>query len=256
MSIKPDWNWFPREVIALVCKKAKERSEARFQNDPEWGFWNLTPLGDVEVICRLYGVIVCAGGDTDPERLFRAWQHAVLGRFDESLNEGDRTVPIVGPRVRDQYAAAPEDSGNLRSREERTAFMEERYIKVRKDLAENPCEPYFNHLEGEFYKTSNITPRDKVVGKYSLADTLTVFWMKLVQRKINKGDSIESVAEEALYESGLYHLLHDRKADTFPVRNCLWDAEDNGDWGYAGELHRWLVERIFGRPDPTPEHIR
>lgn len=258
---------FFRDVIVLTQKCTSTNSETPKENQ------TLLNLGDVYVL---------VGKDSDPKKLEAAWARAMRGHYDqqitftEDITDTVESYPLVTDTTLDNIpkeileAEAAEDEAKRRAGDEEIQQAdaiinrEKDYRRLKDEVWDVELtfgegdEKYTTNVYGDKQKQPKEIPFDSASeAKISMQRTYAILWAKLMQKRLNEGESkkVADVAEESLNEMGI--ALSEKHENLF-VNYICYELDAIYNWEHCAELKDWYNERLRELLDikPLPKEAR
>lgn len=254
------------DAIALTQNTFQPSSETTKENQA------LLNLGDVYVL---------VGKDSDPKKLEAAWARAMRGHYDqqitftEDITDTVESYPLVTTTLDNipkeiLEAEAAEDEAKRRAgdeeiqqadaiinREKDYRRLKDKVWDVELTFGEGD-EKYTTNVYGDKQKQPEEIPFDSASeAKISMQRTYAILWAKLMQKRLNEGESkkVADVAEESLNEMGI--ALSEKHENLF-VTDICYELDAIYNWEHRAELKDWYNKRLHELFDtkPLPKEAR
>lgn len=254
------------DAIALTQNTFQPSSETTKENQA------LLNLGDVYVL---------VGKDSDPKKLEAAWARAMRGHYDqqitftEDITDTVESYPLVTTTLDNipkeiLEAEAAEDEAKRRAGDEEIQQAdaiinrEKDYRRLKDEVWDVELtfgegdEKYTTNVYGDKQKQPKEIPFDSASeAKISMQRTYAILWAKLMQKRLNEGESkkVADVAEESLNEMGI--ALSEKHENLF-VTDICYELDAIYNWEHCAELKDWYNERLRELLDikPLPKEAR
>lgn len=256
------------DAIALTQKYTSTSSET-----PE----------EKQILLNLGDVYVLVGKDSDPKKLEAAWARAMRGHYDqqitftEDITDTVESYPLVTDTTLDNIpkeileAEAAEDEAKRRAGDEEIQQAdaiinrEKDYRRLKGEVWDVELtfgegdEKYTTNVYGDKQKQPEEIPFDSASeAKISMQRTYAILWAKLMQKRLNEGESkkVADVAEESLNEMGI--ALSEKHENLFVTDICYELGRAVYNWEHCAELKDWYNERLRELFDikPLPKEAR
>lgn len=227
------------------------------------------------------GVYVLVDKDSDPKKLEAAWALAMRRHYDQQITvTEDITDTVIGsyPLVTDTTldntpkeileAEAVEDEAKRRAGDEEIQQAdaiinrEKDYRRLKDEVWDVELtfgegdEKYTTNVYGDKQKQPKEIPFDSASeAKISMQRTYAILWAKLMQKRLNEGESkkVADVAEESLNEMGI--ALSEKHENLF-VKYVCHELDAIYNWEHRAELKDWYNERLRENIEPLPKEAR
>ena len=257
---------FSRDAVALMQNTFQPSSET-----PE----------EKQVLLNLGDVYVLVGKDSDPKKLEAAWARAMRGHYDqqitftEDITDTVESYPLVTTTLDNipkeiLEAEAAEDEAKRRAGDEEIQQAdaiinrEKDYRRLKDEVWDVELtfgegdEKYTTNVYGDKQKQPKEIPFDSASeAKISMQRTYAILWAKLMQKRLNEGESkkVADVAEESLNEMGI--ALSEKHENLF-VTDICYELDAIYNWEHCAELKDWYNERLRELLDikPLPKEAR
>jgi hypothetical protein len=255
------------DAIALTQKYTSTSSET-----PE----------EKQILLNLGDVYVLVGKDSDPKKLEAAWARAMRGHYDqqitftEDITDTVESYPLVTDTTLDNIpkeileAEAAEDEAKRRAGDEEIQQAdaiinrEKDYRRLKGEVWDVELtfgegdEKYTTNVYGDKQKQPEEIPFDSASeAKISMQRTYAILWAKLMQKRLNEGESkkVADVAEESLNEMGI--ALSEKHENLF-VTDICYELDAIYNWEHRAELKDWYNKRLHELFDtkPLPKEAR
>jgi len=254
------------DAIALTQKYTSTSSET-----PE----------EKQVLLNLGDVYVFVGKDSDPKKLEAAWARAMRGHYDqqitftEDITDTVESYPLVTTTLDNipkeiLEAEAVEDEAKRRAGDEEIQQAdaiinrEKDYRRLKGEVWDVELtfgegdEKYTTNVYGDKQKQPEEIPFDSASeAKISMQRTYAILWAKLMQKRLNEGESkkVADVAEESLNEMGI--ALSEKHENLF-VTDICYELDAIYNWEHRAELKDWYNKRLHELFDtkPLPKEAR
>ena len=254
------------DAIALTQKYISTSSETPEKN---------------QALLNLGGVYVLVGKDSDPKKLEAAWARAMRGHYDqqitftEDITDTVESYPLVTTTLDNipkeiLEAEAAEDEAKRRAGDEEIQQAdaiinrEKDYRRLKDEVWDVELtfgegdEKYTTNVYGDKQKQPKEIPFDSASeAKISMQRTYAILWAKLMQKRLNEGESkkVADVAEESLNEMGI--ALSEKHENLF-VNYICYELDAIYNWEHCAELKDWYNERLRELLDikPLPKEAR
>ena len=241
------------------------------------------PTSSEKALLNLGGIYVLVDKDSNPEELKEAWARAMRGHYDQQITvTDDLTDMAIGsyPLVTGTLdnipkeileAEAAEDEAKRRAGDEEIQQAdaiinrEKDYRRLKGEVWDVELtfgegdEKYTTNVYGDKQKQPEEIPFDSASeAKISMQRTYAILWAKLMQKRLNEGESkkVADVAEESLNEMGI--TLSKKQEDLFVKEICYELGHAVYNWEHCTELDDWYNKRhckLLGIK-PLPEEAR
>ena len=253
------------DAIALTQKYTSTSSET-----PE----------EKQILLNLGDVYVLVGKDSDPKKLEAAWARAMRGHYDqqitftEDITDTVESYPLVTDTTLDNIpkeileAEAAEDEAKRRAGDEEIQQAdaiinrEKDYRRLKGEVWDVELtfgegdEKYTTNVYGDKQKQPEEIPFDSASeAKISMQRTYAILWAKLMQKRLNEGESkkVADVAEESLNEMGI--ALSEKHENLF-VTDICYELDAIYNWEHRAELKDWYNKRLCEDIEPLPKEAR
>ena len=235
-----------------------------------------------QVLLNLGDVYVLVGKDSDPKELEAAWARAMRGHYDqqitftEDITDTVESYPLVTTTLDNipkeiLEAEAAEDEAKRRAGDEEIQQAdaiinrEKDYRRLKGEVWDVELtfgegdEKYTTNVYGDKQKQPEEIPFDSASeAKISMQRTYAILWAKLMQKRLNEGESkkVADVAEESLNEMGI--ALSEKHENLFVTDICYELGRAVYNWEHCTELDDWYNKRhceLLGIK-PLPEEAR
>ena len=235
-----------------------------------------------QALLNLGGVYVLVGKDSDPKKLEAAWARAMRGHYDqqitftEDITDTVESYPLATTTLDNipkeiLEAEAAEDEAKRRAGDEEIQQAdaiinrEKDYRRLKDEVWDVELtfgegdEKYTTNVYGDKQKQPEEIPFDSASeAKISMQRTYAILWAKLMQKRLNEGESkkVADVAEESLNEMGI--TLSKKQEDLFVKDICYELGHAVYNWEHCAELDDWYNKRHCELLDikPLPEEAR
>ena len=255
---------FSRDAVALMQNTFQPSSET-----PE----------EKQVLLNLGDVYVLVGKDSDPNKLKAAWARAMRGHYDqqitftEDITDTVESYPLVTTTLDNipkeiLKAEEAEDEAKRRAGDEEIQQAdaiinrEKDYRRLKDEVWDVELtfgegdEKYTTNVYGDKQKQPKEIPFDSASeAKISMQRTYAILWAKLMQKRLNEGESkkVADVAEESLNEMGI--ALSEKHENLF-VNYICYELDAIYNWEHRAELVAWYNERLCEDIEPLPKEAR
>ena len=252
------------DAIALTQKYTSTNSETTEEN---------------QVLLNLGDVYVLVGKDSDPKKLEAAWARAMRGHYDqqitvtEDITDTVESYPLVTTTLDNipkeiLKAEEAEDEAKRRAGDEEIQQAdaiinrEKDYRRLKDEVWDVKLtfgegdEKYTTNVYGDKQKQPKEIPFDSASeAKISMQRTYAILWAKLMQKRLNEGESkkVADIAEESLNEMGI--ALSEKHENLF-VTDICYELDAIYNWEHRAELVAWYNERICEDIEPLPKEAR
>ena len=255
------------DAIALTQKYISTSSETPEKN---------------QALLNLGGVYVLVGKDSDPKKLEATWARAMRGHYDqqitftEDITDTVESYPLATTTLDNipkeiLEAEAAEDEAKRRAGDEEIQQAdaiinrEKDYRRLKDEVWDVELtfgegdEKYTTNVYGDKQKQPKEIPFDSASeAKISMQRTYAILWAKLMQKRLNEGESkkVADVAEESLNEMGI--ALSEKHENLFVTDICYELGRAVYNWEHCAELKDWYNERLRELFDikPLPKEAR
>ena len=239
-------------------------------------------LEEKQILLNLGDVYVLVGKDSDPKKLEAAWARAMRGHYDqqitftEDITDTVESYPLVTDTTLDNIpkeileAEAAEDEAKRRAGDEEIQQAdaiinrEKDYRRLKGEVWDVELtfgegdEKYTTNVYGDKQKQPEEIPFDSASeAKISMQRTYAILWAKLMQKRLNEGESkkVADVAEESLNEMGI--ALSEKHENLF-VTDICYELDAIYNWEHRAELKDWYNKRLHELFDtkPLPKEAR
>ena len=233
-----------------------------------------------QVLLNLGDVYVLVGKDSDPKKLEAAWARAMRGHYDqqitftEDITDTVESYPLVTTTLDNipkeiLEAEAAEDEAKRRAGDEEIQQAdaiinrEKDYRRLKGEVWDVELtfgegdEKYTTNVYGDKQKQPEEIPFDSASeAKISMQRTYAILWAKLMQKRLNEGESkkVADVAEESLNEMGI--ALSEKHENLFVTDICYELGRAVYNWEHRAELVAWYNERLCEDIEPLPKEAR
>lgn len=235
-----------------------------------------------QALLNLGGVYVLVGKDSGPKKLEAAWARAMRGHYDqqitftEDITDTVESYPLVTTTLDNipkeiLEAEAAEDEAKRRAGDEEIQQAdaiinrEKDYRRLKDEVWDVELtfgegdEKYTTNVYGDKQKQPKEIPFDSASeAKISMQRTYAILWAKLMQKRLNEGESkkVADVAEESLNEMGI--ALSEKHENLFVTDICYELGRAVYNWEHCAELKDWYNERLRELFDikPLPKEAR
>lgn len=255
---------FFRDAVALTQKYTSTNSETTEEN---------------QVLLNLGDVYVLVGKDSDPKKLEAAWARAMRGHYDqqitvtEDITDTVESYPLVTTTLDNipkeiLKAEEAEDEAKRRAGDEEIQQAdaiinrEKDYRRLKDEVWDVKLtfgegdEKYTTNVYGDKQKQPKEIPFDSASeAKISMQRTYAILWAKLMQKRLNEGESkkVADIAEESLNEMGI--ALSEKHENLF-VTDICYELDAIYNWEHRAELVAWYNERLCEDIEPLPKEAR
>lgn len=232
-----------------------------------------------QALLNLGGVYVLVGKDSDPKKLEAAWARAMRGHYDqqitftEDITDTVESYPLATTTLDNipkeiLEAEAAEDEAKRRAGDEEIQQAdaiinrEKDYRRLKDEVWDVELtfgegdEKYTTNVYGDKQKQPKEIPFDSASeAKISMQRTYAILWAKLMQKRLNEGESkkVADVAEESLNEMGI--ALSEKHENLF-VKYVCHELDAIYNWEHRAELKDWYNERLRENIEPLPKEAR
>ena len=232
-----------------------------------------------QALLNLGGVYVLVGKDYDPKKLEAAWARAMRGHYDqqitftEDITDTVESYPLATTTLDNipkeiLEAEAAEDEAKRRAGDEEIQQAdaiinrEKDYRRLKDEVWDVELtfgegdEKYTTNVYGDKQKQPKEIPFDSASeAKISMQRTYAILWAKLMQKRLNEGESkkVADVAEESLNEMGI--ALSEKHENLF-VKYVCHELDAIYNWEHRAELKDWYNERLRENIEPLPKEAR
>lgn len=219
------------------------------------------------------------GKDSDPKKLEAAWARAMRGHYDqqitftEDITDTVESYPLVTTTLDNipkeiLKAEEAEDEAKRRAGDEEIQQAdaiinrEKDYRRLKDEVWDVELtfgegdEKYTTNVYGDKQKQPKEIPFDSASeAKISMQRTYAILWAKLIQKRLNEGESkkVADVAEESLNEMGI--ALSEKHENLF-VTDICYELDAIYNWEHRAELKDWYNERLCEDIEPLPKEAR
>ena len=229
------------------------------------------------------GAYVLVDKDSDPKKLEAAWARAMRGHYDQQITVTDNIIGgVIGsyPLVTDTLDNIPKEILEAEAAEDKAKRLagneeiqqadaiintEKTYRRLKDEVWDVELtfgegdEKYTTNVYGDKQKQPEEIPFDSASeAKISMQRTYAILWAKLMQKRLNEGESkkVADVAEESLNEMGI--VLSEKHENLFVTDICYELGRAVYNWEHCAELKDWYNKRLSELLDikPLPKEAR